>query len=53
MKSLVLKYWDRLRSSFWFIPTLMAGGAVALAFTTVALDEMEAVNDWLESQGWA
>ena len=23
MKTLLLKYWDRLRSSFWFVPAAM------------------------------
>ncbi|MGB8433041.1 MAG: DUF2254 family protein, partial [Burkholderiales bacterium] len=52
MKALLLKYWDHVRSSFWFIPALMTGAAIALAFATVALDD--AVTDrWLETQGWA
>lgn len=51
MKSLLLKHWDRLRSSFWFIPSLMAACAIGLALGTVTLDE--AVTDqWLRSQGW-
>ena len=52
MKALIIKYWDRLRSSFWFLPALMAGGAVALAYATVALDETAMVNDWLRLQRW-
>lgn len=52
MKALLLKYWDHVRSSFWFLPALMTGAAIALAFATVALDE--AVTDrWLETQRWA
>lgn len=35
----LLKYWDDLRSSLWFIPTLIVAGAVALA---VGLIEAEA-----------
>ncbi|HYW80663.1 MAG TPA: DUF2254 domain-containing protein [Thermoguttaceae bacterium] len=51
MKVQLLKYWDRVRSSFWFLPALMAGGAVALAFVTVALDGP--VTDWLQrAWGW-
>jgi uncharacterized membrane protein len=38
MKMLILKYWDRIGSSLWFIPLAMAGGAVVLAFMSVALD---------------
>ncbi len=52
MKTFLLKHWDRLRSSFWFIPSLMAGAAIALSFITVALDE-EVTDRWLQSHGWA
>ncbi len=48
----LLKYWDRISGSFWFVPMLMAGGAIALAYATVALDR--AVTDrWLRAQSWA
>ncbi len=39
MKAQIIKYWDGVRSSFWFVPALMAAVAVGLAFATVALDE--------------
>lgn len=45
MRVQVFKTWDRVRSSFWFLPALMAVGAVVLAFATVALDTP--VTDWL------
>lgn len=52
MRATFLKYWDRIRSSFWFVPTIMAGGAIALAYATVALDG--AVTDrWLRVLSWA
>lgn len=52
MKALLLKYWDRLRSSFWFVPATMACLAAALALAAVALDK--AVGDhWLERLGWS
>ncbi|MEX1057221.1 MAG: DUF2254 domain-containing protein [Natronospirillum sp.] len=38
MKATLLKYWDNLRSSFWFLPSLMALGAIALSAFTVTLD---------------
>lgn len=47
MRVQVFKSWDRVRSSFWFLPTVMAGGAVALSFVGVALDER--VTDWLSA----
>ena len=53
MKANVLKYWDRLRSSFWFVPAIMAGAAVAMAFATVALDKAATVDTWLQAQSWA
>lgn len=34
----IVKYWDRIRSSFWFVPIIMAVGAVTLAVVTVAFD---------------
>ena len=52
MKAGLLKYWDALRSSFWFLPSLMTSGAFALAFATVALDEA-VTDEWLQAQSWA
>jgi uncharacterized membrane protein len=51
MKVQVFKTWDRIRSSFWFLPTVMAGGAMMLAFATVALDTQ--ATEWLtHNWGW-
>lgn len=51
MRVQVFKTWDRVRSSFWFLPAVMAGGAMVSAFATVALDEP--VTDWLtRNWGW-
>jgi uncharacterized membrane protein len=52
VKATLLKHWDALRSSFWFIPALMALGAVALAFGCVALDETTSIRDWLLERRW-
>ena len=52
MKALLLKIWDRLRSSFWFVPAAMACFAAALALSAVAIDEAVA-DDWLERLGWS
>lgn len=46
----LLKYWDRIHSSFWFVPTVMTSAAAAIAFTCVALDK-SITDGWLES--WA
>ncbi|MBC7733926.1 MAG: DUF2254 domain-containing protein [Bacteriovorax sp.] len=51
MKSLLLKYWDGLRSSFWFVPAVMACLAAALAIGAVALDKAVTVK-WLDSPDW-
>lgn len=52
MKAHIRKYWDRLRSSFWFLPSVMTGWAVVLAFASISLDEA-VMNQWLRSPDWA
>lgn len=42
LKVLLLKYWDRIRSGFWFLPSLMAIAAIGLAFGAVWLDQAAA-----------
>ena len=44
MRGQIFKYWNRVRSGFWFLPTAMAGVAVALAFVSVAISEP--VAEW-------
>lgn len=39
MKIHPLRIWDDLRSSFWFLPTLMVAGAGGLAALTIGWDE--------------
>jgi uncharacterized membrane protein len=43
--------WERLRMSFWFVPTLMSAGAALLAFVMLAVDA-RLTNDLLDSLGW-
>lgn len=51
MRVLVFKTWSKIRTSFWFLPALMAGGAVVLAFATVAFDKQ--ATEWLtRNWGW-
>ncbi|MEQ8765475.1 MAG: DUF2254 domain-containing protein [Planctomycetota bacterium] len=45
MRGRLFKYWNRIRSGFWFIPATMAGAAVALAFLSVAVDKP--LTEWL------
>lgn len=51
MKAMIFKYWDRLRSSFWFLPSFMAVTSAELAILTIALDK-GVTNPWLEARGW-
>lgn len=52
MKAHLLKYLDLIRSSFWFLPSLMTGGAIALALSTTAL-ERAVEGEWLQTAVWA
>jgi uncharacterized membrane protein len=52
MKINIIKLWDDLRTSFWFIPMLMAAAAIGLSFAMVSLDRMVG-SEWLYSQPWA
>ena len=47
LKARSLALWDRVTSSYWFIPTLMSVGAVALAFALVGVDGRVG-PDWIE-----
>ncbi len=54
-----LNFWERLRSSFWFLPSIMAMAAVVLAFGLLILDRevgsdrIDQINSvlWLYSGG--
>lgn len=47
----LLGVWDRLRSSFWFLPSAMAAGATALSFALVWLDTWLG-QESIERLGW-
>ncbi len=51
MKTRLLNRWERLRSSYWFMPTLMALGAMILAFAAVRLDERLS-GRWPQEFSW-
>lgn len=53
MRAQLLKYWDHLRTSFWFLPSLMAAVAVGLSFVTVWIDQSVADDGGLDKLGWA
>lgn len=38
------KLWDTLRSSYWFLPSLMATAGMFLAFAMLALDQTDAIK---------
>jgi uncharacterized membrane protein len=46
MQLRALFWWDRLRTSFWLVPALMAAGALLLSLATVALDHRLESGDW-------
>ena len=51
MRGQFFKYWDRVRSGFWFLPAVMASVAVALALVSVTVSET--VTDWFTLHfGW-
>lgn len=51
MRARLLKWWDLLRSGFWFIPSLMAASAVAVAVGMVEADKLLVARGLLQS-GW-
>ncbi|HSM15380.1 MAG TPA: DUF2254 domain-containing protein [Gemmatimonadales bacterium] len=51
MRGRIFKVWSHVRSSFWFIPAVMAGVAMALAFVSVSVDDP--ITEWLALKlGW-
>jgi uncharacterized membrane protein len=51
MHAQFLKQWNRIRASFWFLPVLMAVGAVGFAGAAAVFDE-QAVGWLTEEWGW-
>ncbi|MBW4638465.1 MAG: DUF2254 domain-containing protein [Gloeocapsa sp. UFS-A4-WI-NPMV-4B04] len=52
MKNIKLgKLWDSLHSSYWFVPTIMAVSAIALAVTMLSIDRTGA-SEAIEKLGW-
>jgi uncharacterized membrane protein len=43
--------WESLRTSFWFVPTLMIAGTVGLSFLSVHVDGRLKVQ-WVRTVGW-
>jgi len=51
MKATFVTFWATVRESYWFVPSLMAFGAIVLSFATTALDSSIG-SQWLEDIGW-
>lgn len=52
VKAWLVGGWDRIRGSFWFVPSLMSAAAVGLAAGALALDRGSA-GRWIEVLGLA
>ena len=51
MKTFISAWLERLRTSYWFIPAVMAVSATALSFLTVHIDTL--INaKWVRTTGW-
>lgn len=51
MLAQLLKRWDEVRASYWFLPSLMALGAGVLAFGLTAIDQRIGM-DWMSHISW-
>ena len=51
MHTLLQKYWNNLRASYWFLPSLMVLGAIGFSFVMVALD-VAVGGAWLDDVPW-
>ena len=51
MKARIFQFLDELRSNYWFMPSLMAVGAIVLSVITIGLDERVDI-DWPEKIPW-
>jgi uncharacterized membrane protein len=51
MKTLLSNWWEKLRGSFWFVPTLLAIGAIVLSAFTLHIDTT--INPkWARNTAW-
>ncbi|MEP6822700.1 MAG: DUF2254 domain-containing protein [Chthoniobacterales bacterium] len=51
MKMFLSAQWERLQTSYWFVPSLLAVCATALSFFTVHLDTIMKAK-WIKATGW-
>jgi uncharacterized membrane protein len=52
VKTKLLNFWEKLRTSYWFVPSLMMLASLLLAHGVNWLDEIW-TPDWLWESGWA
>jgi uncharacterized membrane protein len=50
MQVLALRLLDSIRTSYWFVPTLMAAGSVLLCWWMISVDRSG--PDWIDEVGW-
>jgi len=51
MNAIFVTFWAAVRNSYWFVPSLMALGSIALSFATTAIDSYIG-SDWMDNVGW-
>ncbi len=51
MKTFLSTLWEKLRSNYWFVPTLMAVTATAFSFFTIHIDGIISAK-WARAAGW-
>lgn len=51
MKTWFAEQWEDLRSSFWFVPSLMLAGGVGIAMAMLNIDR-RLDTDWFDKIGW-
>lgn len=53
MTTRIINLWNKIRSSLWFIPTLMTASVMVLAFLTFFVDQYSALGQWFSDQRFA
>ncbi len=52
MKTWLINHWESLRANFWFVPTVMVLGSVALSLLTINLDKATGTDNRVATLGW-
>lgn len=51
LKARLLSIWEVLRTSYWFVPSLLVGGAFVLSYVTLWIDR-SIDGQWTHETGW-